>query len=286
MPSHWLTQKRVLAVIIAGLLVCSLLPSRVVDVVARGPRVLVQTITTPPIALVSMVTPDIREAKQRELIEGASREQLRKRYAEAWSHNQNLRRRLERLKASKQQLEAALARLPAGQSVAPVEAPVAGLTGSSSNPQLSIAKGTRTGLEPGQAVVIGGSLVGEIVSAGPVTATVRLITAKQTSLWVTIQPPQTTGPDQAPPRQAGLRVTWDPAVGAFTAEPSKREPIEVGDMAQLDDDAWPIAAQGYIVGKVTKVEADAKQMSLQRVRVKPLVPLKQLDRVAVLVPQQ
>jgi cell shape-determining protein MreC len=163
-----------------------------------------------------------------------------------------------------------------------VAARVVGVSASEVKPALTIDRGKQAGIQEGQAVVFSGNLVGTVELVGPVTATVRLITAAETSLEVTLQSP-TAGQD-------GQRVTTTARLteprDAFVAEPARDKPVSVGDLAHLGDPAWPPEAQGTIVGKVKEVGGHPqKPLLISRVRIEPLIPLKRLDRVTVLVPR-
>jgi cell shape-determining protein MreC len=286
MPTHWLTHKRLMMAVIAALLVCSMLPGRTVGAIARVPTVIVDTLTYPPIALISMATPNLRPAETESVTEGGSRAQLQRELDQLLALEKNLRARLNDLKQKYDSLKAVQERLPEGLSVTPVEARVGGLSGGSTSPVLMIGRGRKNGIRAGQVAVHRGNLVGEVVHAGPVTARVKLIVAAETSLGVRIAPPQKPGEDTpASPREVSLRLTWNADEGVFVASLDKHKTIEVGDIARLDDEAWPLAGQGYTVGKVTEVQnPHPRKPVLQRIRVKPLAPLKQLDRIAVHVP--
>jgi cell shape-determining protein MreC len=281
MPTQWLTHKRLMVAVVLALAVCSMLPGPSVDLVGRVPAIIVETLTNPPIAVAGMIVPDLRETQAQSVVDGATRRQLQRRYQEALADNQNLRERLREQKAKYQALKGAKARLPEQVNVDLAVADVTGLSESTTNPVLTIAGGRNKGIRKDQVAVFHGNLVGRVVQVSPVTARVRLIVATETSLGVKIKPANTAGPREVP-----LRLQWDEGQAVFTAEPDQHQTIKRGDVAMLNDDAWPLAAQGYIVGKVTRVQPHPKKPWLQRARVKPLTPLKQLDRVIVIVPKQ
>lgn len=287
MPTHWLTQQRLLAAVIAGLVVCSLLPSDLVDYLARGPHVIVHTLTARPITLVASVTPDLRDDRSESIDPDLSRAQLERKWRRAYRRNRKLAHELTRLRQQMQQLQNVRARL-ADRGVTLVEARVAGLTGGSENVRLTIDRGRRNGIAKGQAVVSGGNLVGEVVAAGPVTADVRPIVTPGSSLSAILTPSRSVagpGEQTAGVRQVAVRVKWNGEQGLFTAAPGADETVKVGDVALLNDQTWPATAQRAILGKVIRAEPNPRRPVLQQVRIKPLAPITQLDRVTVIVPE-
>jgi len=287
----WLTQKRLL--IAAGLVlaVCSLLPAKTITALTRGPQQWLAAAVSPPIWLADRLTPDLRSAQPSPILGDASKQRLNDQLSEAKAYIGNLERKLARARREIQQLQETEARL--GAPVNLVRARVVGVSDSSIKPALTIDCGRRSGIDANQAVVFAGNLVGVVEMAGPVTATVRLITAAGTSLNLRLKPAavnQSEADGSKPGKGQGrLEVFAELTEGgeAFIAEPARAKPVEQGYLAHLSDASWPIAAQGAIVGKVASVAGLPEQpLLVNRVRIEPLAPLKQLDRVTVLVPQR
>jgi hypothetical protein len=282
MSTHWLTQKRLAIGIALLLVILSFLPAGVVTALARPPHWLLSTAVGAPIGFAGWSGEKIGlewSDVGLDPVTDASGSQLRTRLLEALQYSRDLEEKLRRLQERYQRLTRTKARL--GAEVRLVEARVVGLSDSSVKPVLSIDRGRRAGLRQGQAVVYAGNLVGQVEMAGPVTADVRLITAAETGLSVRIVPPSS----QAPSRELVIWAELNDNRDAFIAEPSQGRTVTPRDLAHLDDDRWPAAAQGYIVGRVTDVgPKESRPLELQQVRIEPLVPLKQLGRVTVLVP--
>lgn len=151
---------------------------------------------------------------------------------------------------------------------------------ASSDHTLTINKGRMAGLRDGLVATAWGNLVGRISHAGPVTATIQLITALKTLLTVRIVPPV---PGE-PPRDRLVQVQADH--GFFTAVVNENHPVEHGDLAHLEACNWcPPDARGFVVGKVVKIEPHPDDPMLrQRLVIQPIKSLRHLSAVAVLVP--
>jgi cell shape-determining protein MreC len=281
MPRHWLTQKRLMIVLVLGLVVASLLPARTITPLARVPQQILHAAIRPPIRMLDAITPDLRSTDPRPIVDGASKPQLQQRLKDAHSYIASLESEVQRLKQAKRQLEQTQARTD--RPVGLVAARVLSLSGSEVKPSLVIDRGRRAGLRSDLAVVYAGNLVGTVENVGPATATVRLILAARTGLQVRLRPnsPEPSG------RQVIVRANVNEAQNAFFAEPGSRKPVEVGDLAHLQDSSWPPEAHGAIVGKVSSITGHPDEpLLINRVRIEPLVSLKQLDRVTVLVPKR
>jgi len=284
MSQQWLTQKRLMIAIVLGLFATSLLPSRTVTVFTSTPNQILTAAVEPPIWLADRLSPDLREAQTQPLVNNASKQRLQRELGNALSQIRNLENQLRQQRRQIHQLQQTQVRTD--RTVTMVGARVISVSASSKKPALTIDRGRQSGVAQGQAVMYAGNLVGQVELVGPVTATVRLLTAAGTALQLNIQPP-------APPRASEsqkrihVRAELNAAQDAFIAEPAKDKPVQVGDLAHLDDDRWPPEAQGAIVGKVVEVSGHPQRpLLISQVRIEPLPPLKQLDRVSVLVPRR
>ena len=64
----------------------------------------------------------------------------------------------------------------------------------------------------------------------------------------------------------------------------KDKPVQVGDMAILADDSWPMHARGAVVGKVVTIDDYPDDPHLRHlVRVEPMRSLEHLGSVTVVV---
>ena len=153
---------------------------------------------------------------------------------------------------------------------------------------LTIAVGTSEGVAAGQTAVVGVHVVGRIVEPiGSGTATVALVTRIGDRLRVSIRPPaQATARADAAPIEA--RVRLDPDRGAFVAEDLPvGATLEAGDVVYLADDLNFSDAQGFQLGRITRVEPlPSDPLTLQRISIEPALDLPRLDRLTVLIPPE
>jgi cell shape-determining protein MreC len=156
------------------------------------------------------------------------------------------------------------------------------------SPTLTIDAGSDVSIEAGMVVATGENLVGRIVSVGPTTSIVQLITSPHTHLKVDIEPESTGGPA---PRKLAALLEVSPKLyegeTVFVAVVPTAEEVEVDDIAVFNDDTWPHEAGGFVVGRVAKIDkADDKDNPLLRKKiiVMPLRSLPHLDTVVVAIP--
>ena len=282
-PRHIVTPRRLLGAVVVLLLAASLSPARLITPIANVPRWVVQVPVGPPSALLRSLGAYLRPADYDPATPQSSPEQLGRQLALARQEIRNLEKRVADLQRENARL--ARAREQGGDELAGirmVDARVSGVSGSELKPVLTIARGQQHGIREGQAVVFWDSLVGEVEMVGPLSAEVRLITAAETGLAVELVPPVV---DAARKIQAWAELSENRT--AFIAETARQRTVKVGDLAHLRDDGWPAVAQGFVVGKVTDVRPKKERpLELQRVTIKPQAPLRQLDRVTILVPRE
>jgi len=144
----------------------------------------------------------------------------------------------------------------------------------------------RFGIEPGQAVAWEANLVGRISRADRLTAVVERIHTPGTLLDAVLTPAD-FGRAGARRGDPGPIVQLE-AVGPmrFAALADKDIAADVGDLARLNDAAWPHFATGLIIGRVTAIEPTPEQPLKKRVMVQCMIDLPALGEVAVLVPQR
>lgn len=160
-------------------------------------------------------------------------------------------------------------------------ATVTAWSGDRMHPALTINRGSRHGLNVGLAVTRGFHLLGRVVDTGAVTSTVRLITAPKSHLVVLLKPP-IQGEE---PRQMITQLESATGKNEFWARTNADDPVRIGDLAQLYDDAWPDHVRGFVIGKVTAIDKHPDDPTLRRrVVVSPIRSLAHLDHVTVIVP--
>lgn len=147
-------------------------------------------------------------------------------------------------------------------------------------PVIVINKGLGSGVQKDQVVTAAFNLVGRVIGVDAGQARVRLINAPGTTLAVEIRS------ELAPPDQRGIdtRLRYDARRDAFVTDLRRQDPVNVGDIAQLKDQTWPLEAGGYIVGQVVAIEDQADDPILRKVAViEPRLPLRHLTQVHVIV---
>ena len=170
------------------------------------------------------------------------------------------------------------------QAVDFVRADVTGRSLDPAAPTLHLNRGAEHGLKPGMAVIDGANLIGRTVQVAPRNAVLRPITTPDTLLNAVITPPRLPREGLPPERR---QISQFEAVDAdhFAARVNSRLPVETGDLVRLQDEQWPEAAQGMILGEVVEVESLAEKMLLKRIIARPLISIPYLRGVTVLVPQ-
>ncbi len=270
------TQRRLLALSVVLLVIGSLLPSQIAVGISARPHDLLIAVTAPASWLQLKLT-DVRD---RPGVGPASLGHTDDDYAQALRQNANLRARLDEANRRIEKLSQIRRLGLTGERL--LETRVLGRSGQGGEQVLTIGAGTRDGVVRGQTVVDGVNLVGRVVSVTPSRATVRPGATLPAGLVVRVGPPK----PQAERKAAQLLVKPSEDGDRFTTERvSVSLQIQVGDWAQLDDRNWPAQAQGFVVGRVTRVVKDEEDPLQHRiVTVVPSRPLHALRDVTVLVP--
>lgn len=202
------------------------------------------------------------------------------------AYSRGLEQEVAALKNQLEELQQVRARL-ADTKIVLQQARVMSAMRDAQSPTLTIDAGRDKSLEPGMIVANGYNLVGKLVSVGPTTSVVQLITAPLTHLKVTIAPPA-AGP---PPRTLSASVEVSPkpieGVASFITVVPTAEVVEEGDFVHVADDTWPRESHALVIGRVMKiVKADDKDNPLLRKKlvIQPMRSLPHLDTVVVVVP--
>ncbi|MEO0963919.1 MAG: rod shape-determining protein MreC [Planctomycetota bacterium] len=295
MVRSWTSGRRPLVIAVLLLLIASQLPSGLSSRLAYVPREVVRFVLIPGEGTLRMLALAIRPGTSRRpalpqsieayLAELAATDQRAAdaaydNYLDLRVENQRLRNRVEALEDEIRQLNLVQDSL-AGRPLRYLNARVTAHTASPTRRTLTLDRGAVAGVEAGQAVVSGASLVGVVVSTTGRTAEVKLINAPGETLLARLAPP-----DAAAPRELveQLRVTDDGT--AFTAEVPVGAPVRQGDLAHLVDrlGTWPATASGRVVGVVTTLDDRTDQpVQLQRVVVRPMLDFANLARVTVVM---
>lgn len=154
---------------------------------------------------------------------------------------------------------------------------------------LTIAAGSRDGVQAGQAVVYDVHVVGQVVEPiGPSTASVALITSLRVplSLRLVAPPSESTPGSLLPARSLPVQVKPDVGRSAFVTEDvAAGADVRVGDLARHADELSLPEAQGFQFGVVSEVTPlERNPLALRRVVVEPVLDLGRLSRVTVLIP--
>lgn len=288
MRTH-LTHPRLLALTIILLVLSSFTRLQTASVIAFVPRNLVRTVANPfsqPLHSLSSTARQPAAVDQSRL----EREQLLREYNEALAIAERLRQQLERANKHIADLSGIRKLVPELRGTTLVLSNVTGWGGGPA-PTLTINRGTRHGVQLGQAVAFEANLVGRITGAEPNSATVSLITTPGLLLDARVLPP-VTGQS---PRQSLIQLQPVRGEELFIAETGRDQPISKGDLAHLypaevlheGETHWPDEAAGLILGQVVEVAEHPDDPKLRRhVYVRPNRSLKHLTRVMVLVPEQ
>lgn len=281
MKKPWLTQRRLLSAVAFVLFAASFLPTDWGQSLAAVPHWLVSAALAPPGAVITSVSHRLRPGPSHQIAEQLTNEQLHLQFGQAMQYVHQLEVKVQQLEAENARLKQSRQRINL-EHVQLLDVRVTEFSGSRSNPVITIDHGKRAGIGKRMAVVNGFSLVGTVIAVGALTAEVRLITTPNTGLSVRIVPPTT----QTPPRELDTWVQYKTADHAFRFDPAIDKPVKVGDVAYLDDDRWPADAQGFLVGKVTRImRHPTNPLNLKRVIIQPVVTLRDLSQVTVLVPK-
>jgi len=277
-----LTSRRVLIGLALVLGVNSQLNAEHLRWVGKVPNAIVKTLADPPASLMRSVAAGVQGEPPDETYvpEGQDTEDLRASIARAellnrqlWEENRDLRRLLEAV------IVATGARCSG--TIHLLEARVADVNPSPTNPTLELDKGTRSGVEPRDPVVRNASLIGFISDdVGTLRSSARLVTAPESRYHVRfIQFGVEINPDSET-----QYVYVDPTGSHFFCDLRKDgHGVQVGQLASMADDLYP-QAYGYILGEVEEVREHPDDPHNQvRVIVKLPVDPRQLREVLIQV---
>lgn len=284
MRSPRLTQRRVLVLVAVACVFSSFLPEPASRFLWSRPRQVKDMLITPlthPLHLLSIGVRGGDHALSIPIDQSASAEEI------AWYRTQ-----VQRLKAELRDADDRLRRYEALAGLSQrgwlalddvrfVSAHVTAWGGTADRPTLTINKGRTHGVERGMVVCDEVNLVGRVVDAGPMTATVELLTVPDEPVSVRIVP--TTKPGEPAADGLPLVLRYEDDRQAFTQVTEIHANVNVGDLAHLDGAAsWPREAWGLVVGQVVLIDRDEDPLNFKRLVVKPLMEPAYLRRVVVL----
>ncbi len=270
-----LNQQRALAVVAGLALVISLLPARLARLVSGYPRHLLAATLAPADHVLKPLADSLRRPPDLPVDLG-NREEYERATQQIFELQYKLSQANQRI-AELSQIRNTFRLTGVGL----LSATVTAWSANPSHPTLTVNRGSTHGLRTGLVVVRGFSLVGTITDAGPVTATVGLITATKNHLVVRIKPPAS----DSQPRQLTIQAHTAKTRDCFWASIGQDDPVQEGDLAHLNDDTWPPQARGFVVGTVTKIEKHPDDPILRRrLTITPIRSLAHLDAVTVIVP--
>jgi cell shape-determining protein MreC len=281
MKQRWITHERALLLVMAALLVCSQLPTRLIRPLTRVPSLVLATVTQP-------FTDPLHQASTRVVGEGnvnqtdVNVEDLQRNYDRLLQDNEWLRQSLEESRQTVAELSQTRGIIDRNERRL-VPGTVTAVQGTREAPVMTIALDANHGVERDDIVGSGFSLVGRVSDVWQRAAQVAVITRPNHSLLVTLRS------ETATPLDGGIpALLQSDATGLrFFTEIGVDDPVRVGDLAYLADETWPDEARGFVVGRVTSIEPKSTDPQLRRVvAVDPVRDLRYVRRVFVVVPVQ
>jgi len=278
MKKALLSQKRVVAALAVVLIVMSLLPAGFVRPISSTPHDVVMAILTPLIAPLNALAGAVRSSDDL-AVKSGSDEQLQRELLAMHALLEQTRAELAQTREQLRKITLLRQQYPlSGVALMPAKV----IEGAPRNESLSIDRGRRHGIDVGMAVTDGGNLVGKISRTGASRADVGPIVAQGTLLAVSIAP---MGGSGFAPTVASIRADGDGR--SFVGQVASRAPIEVGDLARLDDAGWPQKVQRFVVGVVVAVEKDQDDPALKNsIRIQTVRSFGRMRSVEVVMPPE
>lgn len=147
-----------------------------------------------------------------------------------------------------------------------VRAYITGRNVGAGSSTLNIDKGTADGVIPGMPVIAGENhIVGRVLSAGPKTALVRLITDPNSTVQAMIVRQVDGGTKRLLKTPCLVKGSGNGEFRTSTVKTLDAD-IEKGDILQLLDNEWPAKLQYFILGVVYDVGLNPNQMLRYEVR--------------------
>lgn len=161
-----------------------------------------------------------------------------------------------------------------------VEAKVSRYAPGVVNPSMTLLRGSRDGIEKGNAVVFRANLLGFVESVGPASCVVSLITKPSYRSEIHIMPPN----------QDRMENNW-PVVARVEADSRGRlfsdidkditEALREGDIVSVSDVLRP-SANGFVLGTIASIQAHPdRPLQLNRVLIEPRTPIGKQAKVTV-----
>ena len=155
---------------------------------------------------------------------------------------------------------------------------------------LSLQASAEDGLGAGMAVIYSSNIVGRVVSAGVAGAQVRLLTDPDCRVNGEFRRLQKTGDGKSekfvsiktPPPLVEGRGNGVMSITNLTMKQVQEAGLRTGDLVALRDaEDWPLLVNGYVLGKIVKIEEQSRARLFAELTVRPMVTLSQLREVMV-----
>lgn len=138
------------------------------------------------------------------------------------------------------------------------------------------------GIQRGDVLLAHSAVVGRIIEAGPKTCTARLVSNPRMKIMAMMVRPTRTG--ELP--VARLCMVVGIGHGKMRCElPHSVRSIapQKGDLVALNDEGWPAAVHGAVIGQVTRVRASQVHQLRWVVHIKPRVDVQRIHQVVIFV---
>jgi cell shape-determining protein MreC len=271
---------QLLAAVALILLVMCMLPAQVAGKVAHPVSSGVRFIVSPISTWLHGAGVAVRARPEPIGLAPSDSEALREELDKVWQYNRRLEQELQDARKTIQHLGHMRQMMPDTQTDL-VVGRVIGTSLATPSPSLTLDIGVNHGMRPGLAVVSGFNLVGQVTEALPQRSLVKPITAPDTLLNLRLVPAAAGEPT----REAF--VSARAVAGLFVGTVGANEPIKIGDLAHLYDEAWPPEARGFVVGQVVALDPLERDPLLRKkIKIEPLRSPTALDRVVVLLPTE
>ena len=279
------SSRRIAWIVVGLLCILSLLPQRFC---IYGPpmRDLAIRVLAPIAAPLTNLSTRLRPAPDRPILAGGDLAKLSEELRQRDGRIIALERRVKELETTSAQLQGLRRRL--GDSYAFRAAAVIGRSADPAATAITVDVGSLDGVAPSFAVVDGANLIGRVMQVGNTTSTLTPLTSLSTLLEVVFAPPELPLDGLPPDRQRSCLLKTRGRDHFIADDVDQAMPVRVGDYARLSDrhggENWPAAAQGMVIGQVTKIENHPDDPLRKRIEVRPLISPRALSSVTIIVP--
>ncbi|MEI7765897.1 MAG: rod shape-determining protein MreC [Phycisphaerae bacterium] len=187
----------------------------------------------------------------------------------------------ERFVGEFQQFRAAFPTVSADQVM---PATIIGMLGSNGSEIAAIDRGSVDHIQLKQVVLSQLAPIGRVVSVGTRTSHVRLLTDPDSSMKITASVIRREADKIVVIAEVCMvHGVGNGMLGSDTLSASLRVPPQAGDWITLQDNEWPKAIQGAVVGQVESVARREDQQLRYELRIKPRIEVNRTTRVMLLM---